>query len=374
MQVLTFEQLESLVQALRDRGTTVIGPTRRDHTIVHDELTSVAELPAGLADEQDGGQYRLVDTGTSEVFAFSTPSESWKRFLYPERTLLIRARRANGEVHVTEPEPGADDVAFFGIRSCDLAALDRLDAVFIDPAATDPTYASRRTATFIVAAACNRPGGTCFCASMNTGPTPSAGYDLMIRELTEPEHRFIVEAGTERGADLLASLDSRPADAQERTRAADAHASAVDAMGRSLDPEAPGAAAATPEHARWTDVAERCLACANCTMICPTCFCSRTEDSNDLTGEVTERWRSWDSCFTTDFTHLHGGAVRQSTRARYRQWLLHKLVTWHDQFDMSGCVGCGRCITWCPVGIDITQEVAAFASDTPQTAPEGGNS
>jgi Fe-S-cluster-containing hydrogenase component 2 len=114
------------------------------------------------------------------------------------------------------------------------------------------------------------------------------------------------------------------------------------------------------EHPRWDDVASRCLACANCTMACPTCFCSTVEDTTDLTGDHAERWRSWDSCFTMDFSHVHGGSVRTSTRARYRQWLTHKLSTWHAQFGTSGCVGCGRCITWCPVAIDLTQEVAAI--------------
>ena len=107
-------------------------------------------------------------------------------------------------------------------------------------------------------------------------------------------------------------------------------------------------------------MAERCLTCGNCTLVCPTCFCTNVEDVGDLTGDHAERWRVWDTCFSVDYSYIHGGSVRPSGRARYRQWLTHKLATWHDQFDSSGCVGCGRCITWCPVGIDITQEVAAI--------------
>jgi Fe-S-cluster-containing hydrogenase component 2 len=123
-----------------------------------------------------------------------------------------------------------------------------------------------------------------------------------------------------------------------------------------------------PEHPRWDDVAERCLACTNCTLVCPTCFCGSVEDVTDLVGETAERWRRWDSCFTLDHSFLHGGSVRSSTRARYRQWLTHKLASWIDQFGTSGCIGCGRCITWCPVGIDITEEVAAIR------ATDGANS
>ncbi len=133
------------------------------------------------------------------------------------------------------------------------------------------------------------------------------------------------------------------------------------------------------EHPRWDEVAARCLACANCTMACPTCFCTTVEDVTDLTGTHAERWRKWDSCFSLDFSYIHGGSVRSSARARYRQWMTHKLATWMDQFGTSGCVGCGRCITWCPVAIDITEEVRAIreseASEMATSAKEnsGGN-
>ena len=117
------------------------------------------------------------------------------------------------------------------------------------------------------------------------------------------------------------------------------------------------------EHPRWDEVAERCLTCGNCTMVCPTCFCTTVEDVTDLAGEHVERHQRWDSCFTVDYSYIHGGAVRASTRSRYRQWMTHKLATWFDQFGSSGCVGCGRCITWCPVGIDITEEARAIRDE-----------
>ena len=142
-------------------------------------------------------------------------------------------------------------------------------------------------------------------------------------------------------------------------------------MGRSLDQE--GLKELLYEnrnHPRWDDVADRCLSCANCTMVCPTCFCTTVEDSTDLTGDTAERVRRWDSCFTMDFSYIHGGAVRKSVKSRYRQWMTHKLGTWQDQFGSSGCVGCGRCITWCPVGIDITEEVAAMRNEQPDQQRE----
>jgi formate hydrogenlyase subunit 6/NADH:ubiquinone oxidoreductase subunit I len=123
------------------------------------------------------------------------------------------------------------------------------------------------------------------------------------------------------------------------------------------------------EHPRWDNVAARCLSCANCTMVCPTCFCTTVEDVSDISGNHAERWRRWDSCFTQSFSYIHGGSVRTSAKSRYRQWMTHKLASWTDQFGTSGCVGCGRCITWCPVGIDITEEVRAIRESIVHPTP-----
>jgi ferredoxin len=132
-------------------------------------------------------------------------------------------------------------------------------------------------------------------------------------------------------------------------------------MGRAMETDGlPALLARNPEHPRWAQVAERCLTCGNCTLSCPTCFCHTVEDVADLAGTTAERVRRWDSCFTSEFSYIHGGSVRPSARSRYRQWLTHKLSAWHDQFGTSGCVGCGRCITWCPAKIDITEEVHAI--------------
>ncbi len=354
--------LDAMISALRSEGRTVIGPTVRDGVIVHDEIRIAAELPRGWTEDQQPGSYRLVATGDDRVFGFSSPAESWKKYVYPPRSLLIRGRRDATGLTVEEPNQDSQPVAFFGIRSCDLAALHTLDRVFLDPEHRDPQYQRRRADVFVIAAACANPGSTCFCASMGTGPSPSNGFDLAISELSSPHTiEYLVESGSARGTDLLAGLSGRAPTEADHQRAREQHEHATKAMGRTLDPADPPLAAQHLDHPRWADVAERCLACGNCTMVCPTCFCSSVEDTTSLDGSQTERSRVWASCFTLDFTHLHGGSARTSTSARYRQWLLHKLVTWHDQFDVSGCVGCGRCLTWCPVGIDLTVEIAALA-------------
>jgi ferredoxin len=232
----------------------------------------------------------------------------------------------------------------------------------------DRDYAARRDGAFLVAVNCFEPGGTCFCTSMGTGPRADAGYDLALTEILEGSHRLLVEVGSERGAEILADLPSRPADEADVGAAARAVDGAAQKMGRQMESaDLRDLLARNLEHPRWNEVAERCLTCANCTMVCPTCFCTTVEDHTDLSGDNAERWRTWDSCFAQDHSYIHGGSVRPSGRSRYRQWMTHKLGTWHDQFGSSGCVGCGRCITWCPVGIDITEEVAAIRATDGET-------
>ena len=233
----------------------------------------------------------------------------------------------------------------------------------------DPIYTERRRGAFVLAVQCGQAGGTCFCVSMNTGPRSRSGFDLAVTEVIEDgEHFMAVEEGSELGAEILARVEHRKASEREQKSAHAATERATAAMGRAMDTtDIKELLYSNMEHPRWDDVAARCLTCGNCTLVCPTCFCSTVEDTSDLGGEVAERWRRWDSCFTLSHSYLHGGSVRTSTRARYRQWMTHKLASWHDQFDTSGCVGCGRCITWCPVAIDITEEVAAIRA-TPEDA------
>jgi ferredoxin len=361
--LLTLNAIATLVDNLRDDGRKVVAPVLHDTAISLAEIETLDDLPSGWTEHQDGGTYRLERLERAELFGHATTAMPWKKWLYPERTMLARASRDHGSVIIEEPPPDTDPMAFFGIRSCDVHSLGILDRVFLDP--IDPTYAARRDGLFVVAATCARPGGTCFCASMNTGPTPTAGFDIALTEIcTDERHEFLAVAATQGGQEQLERLNSTEATAADLAAVELIEGEATANMGRSLDPSHPRTAAGRYEHPEWDLVADRCLACANCTMVCPTCFCSTTEDTTNLTGSVTERWRAWDSCFTLGFSFLAGAPLRSSIKSRYRQWLLHKLVTWHDQFGISGCVGCGRCITWCPVGIDLTLEIAAVAYDS----------
>jgi ferredoxin len=369
--VLTTDGIAALFDALRGRGYRVVGPTVRDQTIVYDEITSHTELPRGWTDEQDGGHYRLIRRNDDALFGYAVGPHSWKKFLHaPEQRLWRAERSAEGLRVAAEPEP-VERFALIGVRSCELHAIAIQDRVLLDGTHSDQYYRARRSTAFLVAVNCAEPGGTCFCASMGTGPTVAGGYDLALTEIaTADESRFVVEIGSETGRGVLAELPHRDATSDEMTAAATVTTRAAARMGRVMPvaSEVPQLLQRNLDHPRWDEVADRCLTCGNCTMVCPTCFCTTFENVPALDGATSEHVRRWDSCFTMDFSYLHAGSVRASPRSRYRQWMTHKLSTWWDQFGTSGCVGCGRCITWCPVGIDITEEVAAIRGSE-STAP-----
>jgi sulfhydrogenase subunit beta (sulfur reductase) len=359
--VIAPEGLDVLVDSLRRMGFRVLGPTLREGAIVYDELESATELPVGWTDAQDAGRYRLERRDDEARFGYAVGPHSWKQHLLPPRIRLWQARRnGDGGFDVAEEPVDETPLAFLGVRSCELHAIATQDRVFMGGRFADRDYAARREDTF-VAVNCFEPGGTCFCVSMGTGPKAEAGYDLALTEILDGVHRFLVEVGSERGGELLNELPRREAEAADLQAAGAAVSGAAARMGRQLDAtDLHGLLARNLEHERWDEVAGRCLTCGNCTMVCPTCFCTSVEDTSDLAGEGAERVRVWDTCFSVDYSHIHGGSVRPSDRSRYRQWLTHKFGTWHDQFGTSGCVGCGRCITWCPVGIDVTEELTAI--------------
>ena len=359
--------LDALFGALRSAGYETVGPTVRDGAIVLDRIESVAELPAGWGDEQEAGRYRLRRRDDSALFGWAVGAHSWKSVLFPARLGLWSATRAGDGTGfvVDEVVEEVAPTALIGVRSCDLHAIAIQDQVLVGGSYPDPDYVRRRDSAFVVAVHCSDPAATCFCASMGTGPRAPGAYDLALTELVDAAgHRFVVEVGTERGGAVLANVPRRAVRTDEHDLAQQVSIDATARMTRVVETEGiRDLLTANPEHPRWDDVAERCLACTNCTLVCPTCFCSTVEDATDLTGQHAERTRRWDSCFALDHSYLHGGSVRSTHQARYRQWMTHKLATWIDQFDSSGCVGCGRCITWCPVGIDITAEIAAIRAE-----------
>ncbi|MCW9033726.1 MAG: 4Fe-4S dicluster domain-containing protein [Rhodospirillales bacterium] len=364
--VISLSEVGKLLGNIKGQGFHVVGPVLADGAIIYDTIHSIEDLPSGYQDEQEGGHYRLKkSTGRrgerDALFRYTVGPSSWKRFLFPPEQKLWKAVREGKSFSIESPKEKPPRYAFFGVRPCEVSALKIQDKVFCNNDFQDKGYAEKRKKSLVIAVNCTRSVSTCFCRSMDTGPKANGGFDLALTEISDGKnHRFIVEVGSKKGSKLLKGIDHTLAERHDLSSAAARVNSAKRAMKRQMPKDAAKILSKNSEHPHWKDVAARCLNCANCTMVCPTCFCSTVEDTTSLSGDVAERWRRWDSCFTVDFSYIHGGPIRRDSAARYRQWLTHKLSSWHDQFGTSGCTGCGRCITWCPVGIDITEEIKAL--------------
>ena len=361
LQYLPKDRLQALIDRLADQGYQVVGPCVDQDAIVYDHLRSVEQLPMGWTDDQQPGSYRLRQRDDSAMFGYNVGPHSWKKFLFPPLLRLMTSRKSDRGWSMQDASVEIHRYALLGVRACELAAIAVQDKVFLSAAYTDPVYRQHREAMFVVAVNCTQAASTCFCTSMQTGPECRAGFDLALTELIDG---FVVEIGSEAGQELAMSLPLQEATDGQLQQASAARQQAVTQITKRMDTvNLRDKLLSRLEHPQWQDVANRCLSCANCTLVCPTCFCTSVDEVSDLTSGEIARQRRWDSCFNVDFSHVAGGPVRDTTRARYRQWLTHKLATWIDQFETSGCVGCGRCITWCPVGIDLTQEVAKICED-----------
>ena len=367
---------DGLLSALQGAGYEVIGPRARNGSIIYDEVQETSDLPIGLTEVQEAGTYRLEQRGDEALFGFASSPESWKKYLFPPRETLWKATREDGSLTIQEPDSPPRKLAFIGVRSCDLHAIAIQDHIFIGGPYVDSTYEARRRNICLIAVNCGQAGGTCFCTSMGTGPKAQCGFDLALTEVIEDgRHYFVVDVGSDLGMHLISEIRYSAATEAESHAANNVSETTAAHMGRTMAADGlQQLLRRNYQTPQWDEIASRCLSCGNCTLVCPTCFCSAVEDTTDLTGDVAERTRRWDSCFTSAHSYIHGGSVRPSPTSRYRQWMTHKLGTWWDQFGMSGCTGCGRCITWCPVGIDLTAEVAVMrASESEHESEEEGS-
>jgi len=360
--VIRPNDLSKLFDSLVQMGYEILGPTVSDQAIVYDKISSLEELPKGIIDQQSNGQYRLLKADTPALFGYVVGPHSWKKYLYPPVQKLWQAKKTKSGFEIDKNSEKITKQAFLGVRPCELKAIAIYDQIFMDGPYVDPMYKQRRENSLIIAVNCTRAGGTCFCVSMGTGPAATCGFDLVLTEIIDKdEHYFLIENGSDTGAQILSKIPHKEAGENDLKTKAKAIENAKSQVGRTLNTDGLDELLKSNfDHPNWQKVADRCLTCGNCTMVCPTCFCTTIEDTTDLTGSQAIRSRKWDSCFTMDFSYIAGGSIRASAMSRYRQWMTHKLANWQDQFGISGCVGCGRCITWCPAGIDITEEARIF--------------
>lgn len=364
---LPHEKLQNFLLALQQAGYTCVGPQVRDGAIVYDVLENVEQFPWGIRDYQAPGEYRLEKIAEQEVFLFANGPQAIKPILFkPRETVWKVARNAEGKLIFQPENPPEKPIAIIGARSCDLNAMAIQDKVFLEKEHVDNRYRDRRENLFIVAVNCTYSSNNCFCVSAGTGPQVKNSYDILMTELP---NGFIVNAGSEKGQKIIEQLNLSASQLEQNQLAEKRVEKAADMQTKRIPLDNTRGLRdllfSNLDHPRWEEVAERCLSCGNCTSVCPTCFCHSEVEVPSLDGKESEHQREWDSCFTADHSYLNGvGVIRDDTRKRYRQWLTHKVGSWFDQFDTSGCVGCGRCVTWCPVGIDITEELAAISGES----------
>jgi sulfhydrogenase subunit beta (sulfur reductase) len=362
------EGLRRLIDLLADEFEVVWGPVVDDGVIRLRPIRSSDELPRGIGDDQEAGTYRLTRTGSPLRFSYGPGPDSLKALIHPPSTPVWRIERRAGRLTAELAPDDTPRAAVVGVRACDLDAAAVLGRTQTSGGYGDGGFRARRDALFVVAIDCTHPAATCFCGP--TGPDGAEGYDLALTEVAlDPQAgvAYLVRAGTAAGRRIVERLRLRSATDEVVMLAERAMRRARRSLVRELDADAADAVRDL-EHPHWDVVAERCLACGNCTAVCPTCFCTDLVDEIDLSGTSSTRTRVWDTCFSLEYSKLGPRPQRESTRSRYRQWLSHKLGTWHDQFGESGCVGCGRCITWCPVGIDLTAEVEALTAPAEATS------
>ena len=343
-----------LYQALIDEGYQVVGPQQQDGAIIFDYLDDVRDLPWGAQEKVAPGSYQLVQSDEQRCFSWNTGPQAFKPFLFKPTQLLWTGQETSTGVTFKPVEPNAKPLAFLGVRSCDISALYLQDKHFMHGVYADTWYTEQRNQLCIIAVNCSQSAQTCFCVSTGDGPEASFGFDLLLDEVDDG---YLILPKGEKGNRVLARLAVQDATTIQLDQAKEQLQTASIQSRKMPEAETLKRLIRHLNDKQWLQIAERCLACGNCTSVCPTCFCSKQESSQELSTNEYQQVRYWDSCFSEQHSHIAGKTIRGKISQRYRQWMLHKLVTWQDQYQRSGCVGCGRCISWCPVAIDLVEEV-----------------
>lgn len=353
---INHDQIDTLLSLLKERGYVCVAPRYIEGAINYAKINNASELPWGLTDEQAPAHYKVIQTDQKKAFSFTIPVQSIKPMLFKAKETIWKSKRDENGKLIFEPKVDFEKIAVFGVRACDLRAIETQDRIFMQNTFNDVRYIKRRENQFLIAMNCTSSNSNCFCVSLGDGPKAETGFDL---SMTEIANGFIVESGSVKGSNLLENLNYTVASDNGLNEAELGRKRAISEQIKSIPPikVVESKLKANLEHERYKNIASRCLSCGNCTNSCPTCFCHTERDEPNISGTVSNHTREWDSCFTLEHSYTHGETYRESLIHRYRQWLTHKFATWRDQFQVKGCVGCGRCITHCPVKIDVTEEI-----------------
>jgi ferredoxin len=282
-----------------------------------------------------------------------------KKFFHPPRLELFSfdLKKKDNKIKEIKSE---EKIMILGIHPCDVHALIRLDQFFTGDF-EDPYYQNRRKNTILVAINCVEPSDYAFCNSMGTGPFLDRGYDLL---LTDIGTKYLIEIGSEKGKKTLQGLHLDTASDADFTEKNHRYKLMEKRFKRFINPSwLSKIVQENIDHNIWTILGERggiakslpCLSCGSCSFVCPTCYCYDVYDTLDLSLQKGKRIRELDSCQLLEYGEVaQGGNFRRNRNDRVRHWMMCKLGAAAGGTH-SSCVGCGRCIRNCPVGIDITE-------------------
>jgi len=325
---------------------TVLKASKSDLRKLLGAIAGEKRLIAPIAD-RTAVRFAEIADSAEICLEYRNPRMSARSALFPQSEVLLTF---DGET-ATDARPEYRETVLFGVRPCDARAFTMLDRVFRWEGTDDPYYVGRREAATVVSLACNESGAACFCTSVGGAPHDETGSDVLAIDLGDD---VLLRPVSERGETLLATF------APGMTEASEADLDRAAKFAEAAKAGQPDVAIPTDleglkklfDSEVWEEFAMTCLGCGACTYSCPTCHCF------DITDEekrgVGYRVRSWDTCAFPLFT-LHGSGhnPRPAKNARVRQRVLHKFLYCPENFEQVFCVGCGRCVTNCPTGIDI---------------------
>ncbi|MBT4835845.1 MAG: 4Fe-4S dicluster domain-containing protein [Methylococcales bacterium] len=345
-------RLNDLFQSLLDHGYRIMAPVVRDDSILYQQINSADALPHGIIDDRHNGSYQIAQAKTPRCFAWSNPQQSLKSFVFSPVEILWKSFYKDNELVFQAIKAEAQPTVIFGVKGCDIAGLQLLDQHFYHKKTPDTHYQQRRDNLILFGINCFRSGSQCFCTNTGDGPNISSPSDCIMSELDEG---YIIHHVNSPLTEIIDTLQLKLATTAQQQQATYESSQAALSQQQKLPEITANSVFEQWSHPVWNDIADTCLGCGNCTTVCPSCFCH--QESSDVSIDLTEssQTRSWDSCFTTQHSYLHGFYIRPERSQRYRQWLSHKFSGWQSQFGRIGCTGCGRCATYCPVGIDPTQ-------------------
>lgn len=321
--------------------------------------TSTLYLPT---DTNGGAAYTKWQSGAVLSKALNTV-KSVKELFFPQTEELVRFRTAGKNIHIEEGDRSNEAFTVFGVRACDVKSLDILDRVFTEEPA-DSYYTARRENGVIIALACTHPSENCFCNTFGIAPEAPGGDISAWKTATH----YYFEANTEKGRRLMAELETLTQECdseavEERKREIAELMRRLPLKNLGTEGFGGGQTARLFDSPAWEELSATCLGCGSCTMVCPTCQCYDIKDFN--TGNGVIRYRCWDSCMYSEFTQMAHGNNRPTQKERFRQRFMHKLVYYPENNNgIFGCVGCGRCLSACPINMSIVKVMSKLGGKT----------